>query len=106
VHPPDDGRAGNGVPPGELVEVMTPPRWENPRKPAKSGKKQPPRAVREARLLKAVQESVTRQYHDAFRRLRRSLGQVGATVVRVNDGDPVRLILERLDRLRGMRSRR
>jgi uncharacterized protein (DUF58 family) len=63
-------------------------------------------AARELKLLKVVKASVNRQYHDSFRRLRRSLGQVGATVVRVNDGDPVRLILERLDRLRGMRSRR
>ena len=33
-------------------------------------------------------------------------GTVGATVVRVNEGDPVQLVLDRLDRLRGMRSRR
>ena len=38
--------------------------------------------------------------------LRRELGRVGATVMRVNDGDPVQLVLDRLDRLRGMRSRR
>ena len=63
-------------------------------------------AARELRLLKVVKASVTRQYHEAYRRLRRALGEAGATVVRVNDGDPVRLILERLDRLRGMRSRR
>jgi uncharacterized protein (DUF58 family) len=105
VPPPDDGRPGNGAPPREPTEVLTPARWENPRKPAKGGKKKPA-AAREAMLLQVVQQSVTRQYHEAFRRLRRALGQVGATVVRVNDGDPVRLILERLDRLRGMRSRR
>jgi hypothetical protein len=27
-------------------------------------------------------------------------------VVRVNEGDPVQMVLDRLDRLRGMRSRR
>ncbi len=57
-------------------------------------------------LMSVVQASLTRQYHDSFRKLRRTLGQVGATVVRVNEGDPVRLVLDRLDRLRGLRSRR
>jgi uncharacterized protein (DUF58 family) len=106
VPPPDDGRPGNGTAHDDRPAEPAPPPWEKPKKPAKGAKKKSPGAIRESRLLKAVQASVTRQYHDAFRRLRRSLGRVGATVVRVNDGDPVRLILERLDRLRGMRSRR
>jgi hypothetical protein len=38
--------------------------------------------------------------------MRKALTGVGATVMRVSDGDPVRLVLDRLDRLRGMRSRR
>jgi hypothetical protein len=56
--------------------------------------------------MKVVRQSLTIQYHESFRILRRQLGQVGATVMRANDGDPVQLVLDRLDRLRGMRSRR
>jgi uncharacterized protein (DUF58 family) len=58
------------------------------------------------RLMPLVHDALTKQYHESFRKFRRMLGQVGATVVRVNDGDPVQLVLDRLDRLRGMRSRR
>ena len=61
---------------------------------------------RTAALLPIVREALTRQYHEAFRQLRRAFGRVGATVVRVSEGDPVQLVLDRLDRLRGMRSRR
>ena len=57
-------------------------------------------------IYRIIQEALTKQYHDAFRKFRRQFGQVGATVVRVNDGDPVQVVLDRLDRLRGMRSRR
>ena len=62
--------------------------------------------ARHKRIVKIVQDNLTRQYHEAFRAMRRELSRVGATVMRVNDGDPVRLVLDRLDRLRGMRSRR
>ena len=61
---------------------------------------------REEKLLNVVRQSLTKQYHQSFRSLRRQLGKVGATVMRANDGDPVQMVLERLDRLRGMRSRR
>jgi len=61
---------------------------------------------RETRIAKIVQEKLTRQYHESFRTMRRALSRVGATIMRVSDGDPVRLVLDRLDRLRGMRSRR
>jgi hypothetical protein len=61
---------------------------------------------RQKRITKIVQDNLTRQYHETFRTMRRALGGVGATVMRVNDGDAVRLVLDRLDRLRGMRSRR
>ncbi len=63
-------------------------------------------AERHKRLTKIVQANLTRQYHETFRAMRRALTGVGATVMRVNDGDAVRLVLDRLDRLRGMRSRR
>ena len=62
--------------------------------------------ARNRRISKIVLDNLTRQYHESFRTMRHSLARVGATVMRVNDGDPVRLVLERLDRLRGMRSRR
>jgi uncharacterized protein (DUF58 family) len=57
-------------------------------------------------LVLSVRKSLTKQYHETFRALRRQLGRVGATVMRFNDGDPVRLVLDRLDRVRGLRSRR
>src|SRR5205823_4259631 len=63
-------------------------------------------AIRHKKLVKIVQDNLTRQYHETFRAMRKALARVGATVMRVNDGDPVRLVLDRLDRLRGMRSRR
>jgi uncharacterized protein (DUF58 family) len=61
---------------------------------------------RSRRLMSVVRQSLTKQYHESFRALRRQLGKAGATVMRMNDGDPVHLVLDRLDRLRGMRSRR
>ncbi|MCS6866571.1 MAG: DUF58 domain-containing protein [Gemmataceae bacterium] len=65
-----------------------------------------PASKRQRRIAQIVQDTLTRQYHEAFRAMRRALSQVGASVFRVNDGDPVRLVLDHLDRLRGMRSRR
>jgi len=62
--------------------------------------------VRSRNLMKVVRLSLTKQYHESFRLLRRQLGQAGATIMRMNDGDAARLVLDRLDRLRGMRSRR
>jgi hypothetical protein len=61
---------------------------------------------RQNSLVLSVRKSLTKQYHETFRALRRQLGRVGATVMRFNDGDPVQLVLDRLDRVRGLRSRR
>ncbi len=83
--------------------------WDLPKRKPKSFKEKKAARAGEARqtsLMKAVRHSLTRQYHESFRALRRQLSKVGATVMRFNDGDPVRLVLDRLDRLRGMRSRR
>ncbi len=77
------------------LEIRTQKRMENV-----SGK------VRSHNLMKVVRQSLTNQYHESFRALRRQLGQAGVTIMRMNDGDPAQLVLERLDRLRGMRSRR
>jgi hypothetical protein len=74
------------------------PRPHNlPTKPRPTAKRPP---------LTVVQAGLARQYHESFRKLRRAFGRVGGTVVRVTEGDPVQLVLDRLDRLRGMRSRR
>lgn len=62
--------------------------------------------LRHRRIARIVRENLTKQYHESFRRMRKALTGAGATVMRVDDGDPVRMVLERLDRLRGMRSRR
>ena len=78
----------------------TPPR--KPRRPRASQAM----ATRQSRLSKVVRTSLTRQYHELFRALRRELGRAGATVMRVNDGDPVQRVLDRLDRVRGLRTRR
>ena len=82
-------------PPPAAAPKPKPRAWQPPRPPAR------PKA-----LLSVVQAALTRQYHEAFRAFRRAVGQTGATVVRVNDGDPIQVVLDRLDRLRGMRSRR
>lgn len=62
--------------------------------------------ARARRISKIVLENMTKKYQDQFRAARRALARVGATVMRADDGDPVRLVLDRLDRLRGMRTRR
>jgi uncharacterized protein (DUF58 family) len=101
VPPPDapgepshTGTAGKDAPPAGRPPNRIKPKNRNPDR------------LRLDRLTKAVGTSLTRQYHEKYRLLRRSFGRVGATVVRVNEGDPVQLVLDRLDRLRGMRSRR
>ncbi|QDU21535.1 DUF58 domain-containing protein [Urbifossiella limnaea] len=53
-----------------------------------------------------VLDAMAKHYHEQFRRVRRALGRSGATVIRVNETDPVRVVLDRLDRLRGLRTRR
>jgi hypothetical protein len=57
-------------------------------------------------MLPLIRATLTNQYHEAFRKFRRAMGQAGAAVVRVSEGDPVHVVLDRLDRLRGMRTRR
>ncbi|MDB5312265.1 MAG: hypothetical protein JWO38_6467 [Gemmataceae bacterium] len=104
VPPPDDKPRTEPVAPPDDSPMDRLP-WEKSKK--KPRKHRPVTPIdRTARLLPVIQAALTRQYHEGFRKLRRSLGQVGATVVRVNEGDPVQVVLDRLDRLRGMRSRR
>ncbi|HEX4613920.1 MAG TPA: DUF58 domain-containing protein [Urbifossiella sp.] len=54
----------------------------------------------------AVRDALAKHYHEQFRRARRALGTAGATVIRVNETDPIQVVLDRLDRLRGLRTRR
>jgi uncharacterized protein (DUF58 family) len=94
------------------AEVPSPDEPKPPREPRNGSRdggelrgRRPPRD-RSLAMMPLVQAALVRQYHESFRQLRRAFGRVGATVVRVNEDDPVRMVLDRLDRLRGMRSRR
>jgi hypothetical protein len=53
-----------------------------------------------------IQTSLVEGYHRKYDELRLRLVRAGASVVRVNQTDPVRLILARLDRIRGAGIRR
>lgn len=108
VPSPDDPADGEPV---IAVEDEPPVQnaWDLPMRKARTSKEKKAALNaknRQNRLVRSVRISLTKQYHESFRLLRRQLGKVGATVMRFNDGDPVRLVLDRLDRLRGMRSRR
>ena len=92
--------------PDDAPKVKEPEAGEKPRKKKKRKDRPEFDGNRPAKLLPIIREALTKQYHDAFRNFRRQVGRVGATVVRVNEGDPVQVVLDRLDRLRGMRSRR
>ena len=46
------------------------------------------------------------RYHEAFQHLRREFGKCGVLLVRAQRHESVRLILNRMDRLRGVRARR
>jgi uncharacterized protein (DUF58 family) len=88
-----------------LWPADVPPPGEEPKPPAPeptTGRRPGPAR----NLVPLVRAALTRQYHAHFARLRRALGRAGATVVRVGADDPVRLVLDRLDRVRGLRSRR
>jgi hypothetical protein len=52
------------------------------------------------------QRLIQRDYEQAFRQIRRQLVAVGVTVLRLDADDPLPIVLERLDRIRGYRSRR
>lgn len=51
-------------------------------------------------LEDVVVNQTVRAYHRSYAEVRRAFGRIGVPVVRANHGDPVRLILERLDQLR------
>jgi hypothetical protein len=59
-----------------------------------------------AKIGAVVRSVLVSRYPRGFAELRTDLARAGATVIRVTDGDPVRLVLERLNQLRGARIRR
>jgi hypothetical protein len=63
----------------------------------------PAAGLRIANLARFVLAS---RYVRGYEEVRSALGRVGARVVRVEDGDPVQLVLDRLDRIRGTGVRR
>ena len=56
-------------------------------------------------LETVVRTALVRRHHRKYADLKAALAKSGVRVVRVGDGDPVRLVLDRLDRLRGTRVR-
>ncbi|MBX3399765.1 MAG: DUF58 domain-containing protein [Gemmataceae bacterium] len=50
--------------------------------------------------------ALTRGYQQRFEKLRNELARIGAVCVRAQVDDPIRLVLDRIDRIRGMRARR
>jgi hypothetical protein len=66
----------------------------------------PPASASAAALLPVLGEVDTRRYHDAFHRLRQTFARMGVQVVCAAGGEPVRLILDRLDRMRMLGRRR
>ena len=67
------------------------------------GRDDAPKPLKLGGLVRSVLVS---RYHRGFADVRSALAKAGATVVRVDEGDPVRLVMDRLDRLRGTRTRR
>ncbi|MGL6095476.1 MAG: hypothetical protein ACRC7O_06725 [Fimbriiglobus sp.] len=57
------------------------------------------------KLGAVVRAGLTARYHRGYAALKAALGTAGVQVVRVEDGDPVQRVLDRLDRLRGTRVR-
>lgn len=51
-----------------------------------------------------LQMAVTDRFHHAFHRLRRTLARLGVLMICAAEGEPARLIVDKLDRLRSVRS--
>jgi uncharacterized protein (DUF58 family) len=60
--------------------------------------------------FKAIVDELTRDfidhYHRAYFKLRREFGRLGVVVVRADQEEPVQIVLDRIDRLRGVGRRR
>jgi hypothetical protein len=79
VPPPDESRAAEAAPPEDAAAF-------------------PPADVDD--WVTFLEEQTVRRYHRAYRRVRQTFGRMGVLVVRANQGDPVRLVLDRIDYLR------
>jgi hypothetical protein len=59
---------------------------------------------------RAIADELTRDfiahYHKAFFKVRREFGRLGVPVIRADHEEPVQMVLDRLDRLRGVARRR
>jgi hypothetical protein len=56
-------------------------------------------------LETVVRSALVRQHHKLYAQLKSALAKAGVRVIRISDSDPVPLVLDRLDRLRGTRVR-
>lgn len=61
-------------------------------------------ASRPGTMDRVVQEATTQRFHQAFYQLRRTFARIGVPVICAFGEDPARLIVDRLDRLRTLRS--
>jgi hypothetical protein len=97
--PPELGPPGSS-PPGEDVDLLV---AALPKRGPRGGSLAdlPPAAMKE--FLKGL---TARRYERAFHRLRRTFARLQVPVLCAAADDPVQLILDRLDRMRGMRRRR
>ena len=82
-------------------ELELPRRAEQEKKPAKKRG-----AVNRLDIKQYVQDLMSRRYQRAFQRVRKTFARLQVPVVCAAETDPIPLILERIDRLRGQRRRR
>jgi hypothetical protein len=64
-------------------------------------------AVRHLRVLEGeIMRDTLVRYHQAFYRVRKAFAKLGVILIRADEGEPVRMILKRLEQLRTLRRRR
>jgi hypothetical protein len=63
-----------------------------------------PPAIARGPVRRAAEQVVIARFHDAFHELRQTFARLGVPVVCARDGDPARMVVERLDRLRALRA--
>lgn len=64
----------------------------------------PPGATLTGDIDPLIREAITQRFHAAFQQLRRTFARLGVPVICAQGEEPARLIVERLDRLRMVRS--
>ncbi len=88
-------------PPGDKPPSEYPPEAPPARAPALNLT-----ALKARELRRFIRRQLTRRYHESFHQLRRTFARLHVPVVCAASDESVHLLLERLDRLRGMRKRR